>query len=560
DRFPESLRVHLGSMNIREVVHKRLLRKNEAKIAGLRELFQKHRADLRLHGYRCENITEEDFVEVYPMLPGHVDLLMQITSCMRARSTRVQGDDHAIRGLLQLLGELFRAQKLAEGEVGQLVTLDAIFEVQQSALDADVQNTMARIFAHAEVQNDRDAQRVAKAVALLELIQDEVPTTPELVASCLYVQLGEGNRVPAVTAALDKLRGLNLLTYSEKSGFKIQSSAGQEWERERNDYPVTIEVISEMVQRTLKGLVGEMQERPKLRGRSFPWALWFSDGRQAHDVKLMDAREDSTVAVDFRYVKDDRSAATWVKRSAQEPLANRIVWVVGEGSIESAVREYARSYKMIERHKPRWATLGGAKQQLLLQEEARLEDLERAVQKAVAGAFHQGDLYFRGQSCRPQDLGAAFSTALLGAANRFVSDLYPYASDSVAVTDTELLQLLEPELHGPSTKFLDDGLGLLSLDDRKYVPTCQGEHPRRIEQEILKTGGLSGQTLIATFVGPPYGYPPDMVRACVAGLLRAKKLRLRSEAGDDVTSYRDAGVREVFTKDRAFRKAEIFPP
>lgn len=560
DRFPESLRVHLGSMNIRDVVHKRLLRKNEAKIGGLRELFQNHRADLRLHGYRCENITEEDFVEVYPMLPGHVDLLMQITSCMRTRSSRVQGDDHAIRGLLQLLGELFRAQKLADGEVGQLVTLDAIFEVQQSALEADVQNTMVRVFDHADVKSDPDAQRAAKAVALLELIQDEVPTTAELVASCLYARLGDGNRVPAVTAALEKLRGLNLLTYSEKSGFKVQSSAGQEWERERNDYPVTIEVISETVQYTLKALVGEMQERPKLRGRSFPWALWFSDGRQAHDVKLMDAREDSTVAVDFRYIKDDRSAATWVKRSAQEPLTNRIVWVVGEGSIETAVREYARSYKMIERHKPRWATLGGAKQHLLLQEEARLEDLERAVQKAVADAFHQGDLYFRGQSCRPQDLGAAFGTALLGAANRFVSDLYPYASDSIAVTDTELLQLLEPELHGPSTKFLDDGLGLLSLDDRKYVATCQGEHPRRIEQEILKTGGLSGQTLIATFVGPPYGYPADMVRACVAGLLRAKKLRLRSEAGDEITSYRDAGVRDVFTKDRAFRKAEIFPP
>jgi hypothetical protein len=130
----------------------------------------------------------------------------------------------------------------------------------------------------------------------------------------------------------------------------------------------------------------------------------------------------------------------------------------------------------------------------------------------------------------------------------------------VAVTDTEILQLLEPELHGPSPKFLDDALGILSLDDRKYVPNCKGEHPRRIEEEIRKTGGLSGQSLIATFVGPPYGYPPDLVRACVAGLLRGRKLRIRPEAGDEITSYRDAGVRELFTKDRPFRKAEIFLP
>ena len=70
-----------------------------------------------------------------------------LSANLRSRSTRMQGDDHAIRGLLQLLGELFRAQKLADRDVGELVTLDAIFEVQQSALDADVQNTLSRVFA-----------------------------------------------------------------------------------------------------------------------------------------------------------------------------------------------------------------------------------------------------------------------------------------------------------------------------------------------------------------------------------------------------------------------------
>jgi hypothetical protein len=560
DRFRPGLRVHLGTTNIRDVVHKRLLKKRPDKEPLLRELFNKHRGDLKLHGYGCDEITEEDFVEVYPMLPGQVGLLMQITSNLRTRSTRTQGDDHAIRGLLQLLGELFRAQKLADMDLGTLVTLDAIFDVQQSALDADVQATLARIFAHPEVAKDPLAVRVAKVVALLELIQDQTATMPELVASCLYARLGQGSQVQPVTAALEKLRNLGLLSYSEKGGFKVQSSAGQEWERERTDFPVAFDSISEVVQTTLKTLVGEQQERPRYKGRTFPWTLWYSDGRQASDAKLMDAREDSTFAVDFRLLKGEREPAHWIQRSAQEPLGNRLVWVVGDGSFEDAARELLRSQKMVERYKPRWASLPHAKQSLVLEEETRLEELERAARKAVAAAFHQGNFYFRGQQIRPHDLGAAFGTALLASANRVLPDLYPYAAEMVAVTDTEILQLLEPELHGPSPKFLDDALGILSLDDRKYVPTCKGEHPRRIEDEIRKTGGLSGQSLIATFVGPPYGYPPDLVRACVAGLLRARKLRIRPEAGDEVTSYRDAGVRELFTKDRPFRKAEIFPP
>ena len=165
DRFPTHLRVHLGTTNIRDVIHKRLLKKKPELEKTLRELFHKHRGDLKLYGYECGEITEDDFVEVYPMLPGHIDLLMPMASNLRARSTRVQGDDHAIRGLLQLLGELFREQKLADKEVGSLVTLDAIFEVQHSALDPDVQTTLSRIADDPRVRDDVLAQRAAKAVA-----------------------------------------------------------------------------------------------------------------------------------------------------------------------------------------------------------------------------------------------------------------------------------------------------------------------------------------------------------------------------------------------------------
>lgn len=561
DRFPTHLRVHLGTTNIRDVVHKRLLKKKPDQEKVLRTLYGKHQADLRLYGYAAAEITEEDFVETYPMLPGHIDLLMQVTSSLRTRSTRVQGDDHAIRGLLQLLGELFREQKLADGEVGSLVTLDAIFEVQHSALDADVQTTLSRIFNDPQVCDDVLAQRVAKAVALLELIQEQTPTIPELVAQCLYARLGEGNRVQAVTEALEKLRGLSLLSYSEKHGFKIQSSAGQEWQRERDEIGVTQEQISQTAQGALKNLVGSMQERPRWKGRNFPWTLWFSDGRQAHDVKLQDAREDSTVAVDFRFLakKDDRTSTTWVPKSDQELLRNRLLWVVGEsGAIEDHARQLGRSERMLERYRPRRESLTREKQRLLIEEEARFDELEGNVRKAVAEAFLEGTAYFRGQQIRPRDIGSAFGPALSSIATRLLPDLYPHFSE-IAILPAELNQLLEKELAGPSTKFMEGGLGILALDAGKYIASCTGLYPTRIAKQIEEAGGLSGQTLVATFVSPPYGYASDLVKACCAGLLRGKKIRIRPEQGDDITSYQDPGVRDLFTRDRDFRRAEFFP-
>ena len=304
DRFPPKLRVHLAATNIRDVVHRRLLLKRPEVETRLRDLFEKHRADLKLFAYGCDNITAEEFVEVYPMLPGHIDLLLQITSALRTRSSRAQGDDQAIRGLLQLLGELFRDQKLADLPVGALVTLDQIYKVQHSALDSDVQNSMARILNQCAADDTGLLVRTAKAVALLELIQESIPTDAKLVAQCLYDRLDRGSQLDEITEALEALRRRNLLGYSEKQGYKIQSTAGEEWERERREFGVSRETIGTVVQEALKFLIAA-PERPKLQGRPFPWAAVFSDTRHFQDVTLVDPREEAAVRVDFRFLSSD---------------------------------------------------------------------------------------------------------------------------------------------------------------------------------------------------------------------------------------------------------------
>ena len=98
DRFPPKLRVHLAATNIRDVVHRRLLQKTPEAEASLCRLFEKNRTDLKLFGYGCENITMEEFVKVYPLLPGHIDLLLQVTSAATALDAgpgRRSGDSRA---------------------------------------------------------------------------------------------------------------------------------------------------------------------------------------------------------------------------------------------------------------------------------------------------------------------------------------------------------------------------------------------------------------------------------------------------------------------------------
>lgn len=559
DRFPPKLRVHLAATNIRDVVHKRLLQKKPEAESQLRRLFEQARPDLKLYAYGCDAITAEEFVEIYPMLPGQIDLILQITSALRTRSTRAQGDDQAIRGLLQLLGELFRDQNLATMEVGALITLDQIYAVQHTALDSDVQNSMARILSQCAAAGEELLVRAAKAVAMLELIQESAPTDARLVAQSLYDRVDRGNQVAEVTAALEELRRRNLLGYSEKQGYKIQSSTGEEWERERRDIGVARETINEIVQEELKYLLA-VPDRPRLQNRPFPWAGVFSDGRRADDVTLADPRDEATVRVDFRFlVRDERTESAWVQRSGELALADRLVWVVGESdAVDNLARELHRSRAMLKKYKPRRESLTAARKLLLQQEEIRGEDLMQPVRDAIANAWMGGKMYFRGRSIAPAEQGASFAVALHAAATRILPDLFPHFM-ATQVQPSELLQLVEPELSGPSPKFLPNELGILELDAGRYVPACSGVVPRRVQEWIEQEKGLSGTTLLAHFGAPPYGYTPTVVKACVAGLLRAGRVRIQPEGTNEITAMRDAGVRDLFDKDRDFRRATIFP-
>jgi hypothetical protein len=556
DRFPPALRVHLGVTNIRDVVHKRLLRKKKVVEGELKALFDKHRPELALHAFKGDEISDIDFVEVYPMLPGHVQLLLDITTGLRSRSRRTQGDSHAIRGLLQLLGDLFREKQLARYEVGHLLTLDLIFDVLHSALDADVQMTIARALDLAKKTDDAMMARVVKAVAMLELAQDTLKkVSAELVARCLYERVGQGNQEPDVQRALDLLAGESLLAFSEQSGYKIESSAGQEWQKERDGYVPGPELQSKAIQGALGELLKEA-ESPALGKLELPWLAFFSDTFGARDVRIRDERKHTIVTVDFQLAKGDQEG--WVALSDDAAHRDRILWVVGElDAPREAARKLLRSARMVEDRGRNASSLGDDRQRLLMEERNRLDAARRELAEEVRKAYLAGQLYFRGRHFNPKDHGSTFEQALTAFGNRTAAELYPHPTTD-AVSDKDILYLIENgELAAPPPVFGPDKLGILSLDGGRYEATCAGRVPSQVLEYIKENAGVTGSTVLAHFGAPPHGVSPDAVRASVVGLLRAGKLRIDLSGGGELTRVRDEGARELL-KDSVFRKASLF--
>jgi hypothetical protein len=555
DRFPPSLRVHLGVANIRDVVHRRLLRKAKVVEADLRDLYKLHRPDLSLYAYKGEDISETDFVEVYPMLPGQIPLLLDITTGLRSRSSRRQGDASAIRGLLQLLGDLFREKDLARYELGYLVTVDLIYDILHTGLDPDVQMTIGKALELCTRKGSTLMARVVKAVAMLELVQDHQKTSSDLIARCLYQKLGDANVEPEVQKALDALVGESLLGYSEKTGYKIESSAGQEWQRERDDYAPTAEQHSESVREALYTISGDV-EKVELDNLALPWLVLFSDSVGSKDVHVRDERKLTVVTVDLQFTRGE-GAEQWVPRSDTTGYRDRIVWVVGDiDAVRHAATKLVRSARMIERYSGRQSSLADDKQRLLIEERNRFASSGRELADVVKASFMSGHLYFRGRDTSPKDVGASFTSALAAFGRRIARELYPTPT-TYSVTDKDIVYLFDnAELSAPPPVFGQDKLGLVAMDAGRYELTCNGRVPSDIIAYVREYGGVAGATLLAHFASPPHGVPPDVQRAAVIGLLRAGRLRIELPGVGILTSVRDEGARELL-KDTGFRKAKL---
>ena len=563
-RFPAPLRVHLGEQNIREVVHKRLLQKTPRGEQELRQLFEKNHQNLKLYAYDCAEITEEDFVEVYPLLPGHINLILDITTQIRHRSTRMQGDSHSVRGLMGLLGDLFREKDLASRPVGELVRFDDIYDIQETSLDVDRQSTMQRVRTWAEKNEAPFAFSVAKVVALLELIQEQRPTTAEFVAQCLYDRVDRGPaRLDDVERALDELKHAEpvpLVSYSDPRGYRLESSARAEWNRERDEISISSEDQVSAIQKQLKELLNVPND-PKISGVPLPLEATYTDSRGAQAVALKSGRVQAVAPVSFQLLKkDERSSTAWVRKSAEEAYRNELVWVSGDiDHVFDTARRWARSYRMVRRKEPVRDSLAPENQQLLIQEKTEEETRLKHLREAVGRAFMDGAFYFRGREIEPRSQGEGFGAALEHAATSVLEEMYPHFV-TLQVTSTELEQLFQPSLNGASRKFMSDhdGLGILELDAGQIVPNCKGSIPQQVLRAVREMEGISGAMIFDRFGTVPYGYAPSVIKACLLGLLRNHDIRIVQKGGTQVDSYADPGTKDLFSGERDLKAASYY--
>ena len=554
DRFP--LQVHLEPSDISEVTSKRILSKNAKAEETLRELFQTHRGRLAdstrmTADIRMPDLTTEAFVELYPLLPYQIDLIIGIVSGLRTQGGAARHVGGANRTIIKLAQQLLIHPDvaLADQPVGALVRLDQIYDLVSGNISSEIRGKIADIPNKVEHPL---AQPVAKAVCLLQFVKS-VHRTAENIAAALHGAVDADSRLVEVRDALEALKTAQMVREAD-DGFRIPTPSEDDWERTRINLAApkagdVNRIAGDVIQGFWQPPPAHKLQEVKL----------FKAGLNLNGRHLVDGDIPVHMALAETGGEFDEKTAEWRKRSQNEPTA--VFWTVPtDDSIDREIVEIHRSKEMLSRKERGAQTSDESK--LVAEEKIRLRRHEDNLKRLLRQACLSGTVYFRGNDRSPGGSVDTVKKAAEGLLAQALPDVFDRFSEAAALVKKQDLDSLTTteNLLGLTPVF--SNLNLLKDEGGKTVfRTDSGplaEVLARIKNRTDYGETASGKFLETEFGKEPFGWDFDVVRLFTVCLVRADAVKAISK-GQSIESALSVEAKNAFSQNTLFRQASFQP-
>jgi len=535
DRFPEPLRVDIESSDIREITYRRLLRKSPAGEALLRSLYKEKEGGLH-HATQLKNtklfqstLTADEFVRLYPFLPQHFSLLMELLRSL-ARSTGGIGLRSAIKVIQDVLVDVsgYRSghQLLANASIGFLATADVFYDTLRRDIERANRQIVETVDRVGEVFGaDSLHLCVAKTIVVLQFIEG-FPVSRENIAALLYPNLSSAPMTPQVEKAVNELlaeKGLPLTEIDgslrfmseavsqimgEKSLLQPSNSDSNRILADRLREILTPEP-SALVESTLK-----VKVQTKLVQGSIPLPI-------SHDK--------SEIELHFEIVAPAELGTTQATRinDSRVPSNQQIIYLTGEDSaqIRDLIKEIFQCEEIHLRHRAEASEKEVA--DFVRAQGQRAEILKTDLDTALEKAFLKGSFVFRGKPYAVTSRGSELLAACKSQVQHVAADVFYRFKEAPENVDTNLAERL---LQTKDISTITSAVDPLSLVQKKGNATRINDgHPALVAilDHLKKHGEVDGRKLLDDFGRAPYGWFKDTTRYLVAALLIAGRIRIR---------------------------------
>jgi len=535
DRFPEARRVDIESSDIREITYRRLLRKAPAADVLLRSLFKDNEGGL-LHATQLKNtklpqssITVDEFARLYPFLPQHFSLLMELLRSL-ARSTGGIGLRSAIKVIQDVLVDVsgYRSgQKLlADAPVGALATADLFYDTLRRDIERANRQLVETVDRVGEIFGaDSLHLRAAKTIGVLQFV-DGFPVSRANVSALLHSNVRAASVSETVNHAISEMLAEKSLPLTEiDDSLRFMSEAVSQIMNEKtllhpsssDASRILVDRLREILTPDPSGLV-ERTRKVKVQTKLAQGAMPIPISHEKSDIELQ-----------LETVPPADLAATVTTRinDSRVPSNQHIIYLAGEdgSQIRDLIKEIYQCEEIHLRHRTEAAEKEVA--DFVRAQGQRAEALKRDLDTALETAFLKGSFIFRG---KPQAV-ATRGTELLAACKSHVqevaADVFHRFKEAPVNVETNLAERL---LHTKDLSTIASAVDPLGLVQKKGNATrIDDAHPALVAilDHLKKHGEVDGRKLLDDFDRAPFGWFKDTTRYLVAALLIAGRIRVR---------------------------------
>ncbi|VWX60042.1 conserved hypothetical protein [Burkholderiales bacterium 8X] len=555
DRFP--LQVHLEPSDISEVTSRRVLLKNAAAQTALGKLFDEHRGRLTEHtrltaDIKLPELSREAFIDLYPLLPYQIDLIIQVVSGLRTQGGTSKHVGGANRTIIKLAQQLLinPAVNLADGKLGDLVRLDQVYDLVEGNIGSEVR---AKIAAISKELNHPLAQPVAKVICLLQYVRS-VHRNAENIAAALHGNVSGDSQLASVKEALRELEAAHKVRRGD-DGYRIPTPAEDDWERVRNGISPKPGDSHRLYSEVLTAFWQPQPSHTLFDTKTFKAGLAIH-GREVTSGDMMfqvhladDGKELEALAAELR------------TRSQLE--RKHVFWAIGlTDAIDRETVELFRSKEMLARKERE--TKGEDTPALIAEERVRLRRHSDELRRLLRAACLSGHIYFRGNDRSPTDRAVDVGKTAAEVLGQVLPEVFDRFKEAAAkATDvkkgTDALFTAE-NLQGLPSVF--GGIGLLRDEKGRTVFRTESSPLKevldRIEERANYGDTASGRSLTDEFAKEPFGWDFEVVRLLVLSLLRAGKIEATSK-GQTIDTVTGVEARDTFSNNNLFRQASFRP-
>jgi len=522
EAFP--LKYSLAPENIPTVVNRRLLAKDRTSAAfkELKKLYDENGGQLAL-ATTIQNpahdeglfsrLDFESFSESYPLLPYHIPLMIDIFARLRAKGrrmgqeTKLAGRERAVLSVVQsILLELIER----DAQVGTLATFDLTERIAQ----------LGKV-------KDLEVSSVAKALFLLQQIEDWIPPTLNNISAVLYPSLGVDPSEHLGT--VEKCLGL-LIKHrwirEEEGKYRFLSEVERSFEEEVNDALQLIRRgdierrVVEIASSALKSL--KKYNHKKLR--VFDVHLFVDDQEISRGGHLKLRVYSPLWASERENPVED----VYYESLGKEDV---VYWV---SKVDQNFTEGIRRVMAIERAR--------TPQELGELESYRREvaNLKEELPRLLESDLKAGTVLFYGT--REELSGQEPITDIF---QRWMSEL---TKEKFTRFDEAAVNVPKDEIIGAILKWRGGHLppvykDLKLIDSQQRSIISSGPVAHAILTEVKKRGEATGREIAEYFDSPPYGWDERVVRTVLAALFKSGNIQA------------DPALESSFVSGRNFRSA-----